>query len=162
MKRPDFNKEKQAYQWRKRDILNLFRLLYNMRGIRGMQFLRVAGLLLEELRVWGGILSVQNCVPSLDAFTEYEYKISALQRKHGIITDADILSNQDYQQELQKLNEENKSVIDEYHEDMELYNKMMEEPFTEADIHWQYFDEGIIPENIPSELYFAILPLIKK
>lgn len=162
MKRPDFNKEKQAYQWRKRDIMNLYRLLTNMRGMRGIQFLRTAGLLLEELRVWGSILSVQNCVPSLEAFSNYEYKISALQRKHGIITDADILANVDYQHELQELNESHKRVIDEYHEDMDLYNKMMDEPFTEADIRWQQFDETSIPENIPSELYFAILPLIRK
>lgn len=163
MKRPNFNAlpEKET-TWTKGEVIQLYNLLRSMRGIRGVQFLKIVALLLDEIQTISEALSVDKCVPSFKDFNEYQNQISKLQRKHSIITDKDIIENNSYQAELRKLNADSEKMIEEYNQDMQEYNLMLDEPFTERPVNWKYFKASVIPENLPSEIYLMISRLIKE
>lgn len=160
MNRPDLTVNPGKKPWTKGEIVSLYHLLTQMRGIRGVQFLKIVALLLEEIRYLGEGLSAEKCIPSYKSFMKYQGEIARLQRKHGIITEKDILDNEEYRRDIRKLNSENEKIAEEYHQDLEEYNAMLDEEFTERELNWRYFTSSIIPENISSEVYLAIYRLI--
>ena len=163
MNRPDFSSVIIVPKtFLKQDIILLYNLLRNIKGLRGIKFLEKMGIILDQIQIYADFLSPSNCIPVFDEYQNLDQKYADLQRKHGIITDDDIMKNTAYQSELRKLNKKSESMIEEYKQDWKEYSAMLKEPFDVPGIELPRIPFDIIPENIPIELYMALHPLIDK
>lgn len=163
MKRPDLTTVvPQPKIWLKQDIILLYNLLKNVKGLRGIKFIEKAGIIFDQIRSYAEFLSPANCIPVFEEYQQLDQKFADLQRKHGIVTDDDIQQNTAYQEELRELNSTVETIILEYNKDWKEYSQMLKESFESPHVIFPRIPIEIIPENIPIELYMVLLPLIDR